>query len=124
MKAWVQTSSGLLGAFLLVPAVFAFYSFYEALFFIVVPVFVNGGGNAAVIAGAISELLIRQVAACIACVPGLVIWSVLVFKLKYDQKWFKLVIKSLAAVMLFTLPFMFLLGVYALCLSMKSRSIA
>lgn len=118
----VQTFLALLGAFLLVPSVFAFYGFYEALFVLIVPIFVEGGGNAAVIAGAISELLIRQAATGMVCILGLVLSSVLVFRFKYSESWFKITTKIAAVVMLFTLPFMFLLGVYTFYLSVKIRT--
>lgn len=121
LNKWIHTPLAVISVFLLASSISAFYGFYKVLFLVVAPIHFEGGGNAALIAGVVSELLIRQAAIGIICVLGLILSSVLVFRLKYNQNWFKVTIKGLAVVMLLTFPFLFLLGVYAFYLSVKIR---
>ena len=109
---------GILGLFLLTPI------FIEALdYFSAVKSFIQFYGDPKNMAGLVSATIVSQIRALILLIPGLVLCSVIVFKFKFNPKWYFATLRVYGLLSIFIIPVFVFVGFYIYFLSNRHRRI-
>jgi hypothetical protein len=109
---------GVLGLILLVPILMAVPS-YVSTIKSVIEAFALSSADPKNIAGIISAQIVHQIQVLIVLIPGIIICSVTILKLKFNPAWHSYAIKVYVIILFLMLPILLLLGIYLFLLSRK-----
>lgn len=118
----MKTLIAILGVILLLPIIISIPSYISCIADII-EIFNLSQSDPKNLAGTISAQIVHQIQALIVSMPGLIIVSITIFRLKYNPKWYSSILKIYSALAICMLPILTFVGIYVYLISKKYRYI-